>query len=85
MLSILSYIGSTDGTIRLWCTSNLTERHRIEHIHTMSAHTGSVVCTDLNSQYHILLSGSVDCTAALWDIRSGKVRYNLSSKVLVLL
>jgi WD40 repeat protein len=65
--------GSNDSTIRLWSTLRLADKHRIEHLHTLSGHTGAVLCIDLSAQYHVLLSGSADCTAALWDVRAGKV------------
>lgn len=34
-------------------------------------------CIDFSASHHVVLSGSADRTAALWDVRAGKVRQSI--------
>lgn len=67
--------GSTDYTVRLWrlargpgaaprpLAANLT--------HIMRAHTAPVLCVAASRAWSIVVSGSEDGSAALWDLNRG--------------
>jgi WD40 repeat protein len=65
--------GSSDTTVRLWSTTHLGTTQKLKHVHTFSGHTGNILCIDISVEFHVLVSGSTDCTAALWDIKTGKL------------
>ncbi len=73
--------GSTDYTVRLWRVSRAggpasTPRYsdcplRISLTHLMRSHTAPVVCVTASRTWSLVVSGSEDGSAAIWDLNRG--------------
>lgn len=68
--------GSSDYTVRLWKTSrpNVNSAHsglRLTLSHIMRVHTDEVVCVAASRAWSLVVSGSKDGSAALWDLNRG--------------
>ncbi|KAI0646236.1 beach-domain-containing protein [Trametes meyenii] len=67
--------GSTDNTVRLWRVTR-NDRNRDQPIalqltHLMRGHTARVSCVTASRAWSLIVSGSKDGSAALWDLNSG--------------
>lgn len=60
--------GDEDGKIRVW------DLHKRKSIASLESHVSVVRALDFSSQENVLVSGSRDKTAILWDARTWKVR-----------
>lgn len=65
--------GSTDGSIALWSTQSLASQRRLERVCALTGHTAAVLCLDMCPEFNLLVSGSLDLTAAVWDTRAGRL------------
>ncbi|CCM01782.1 uncharacterized protein FIBRA_03849 [Fibroporia radiculosa] len=72
--------GSHDHMVRLWRLqrgSNYSlHRHKEPPLsavltHVMRAHTARVMCVTASRSWSIVVSGSVDCSAVVWDLNRG--------------
>ncbi|KAF8882140.1 hypothetical protein BD779DRAFT_1544178 [Infundibulicybe gibba] len=70
--------GSSDFTVRLWKVSRGTQNNqpsiigtRITLSHIMRIHTDEVVCVAASRTWSLVVSGSKDGSAALWDLNRG--------------
>ncbi|KAJ3536167.1 hypothetical protein NM688_g6872 [Phlebia brevispora] len=64
--------GSTDFTVRLWKITRVANHTpRIEPTHIMRGHTASVSCITASRTWSLVLSGSKDGSAGLWDLNRG--------------
>ncbi|KAF5339895.1 hypothetical protein D9611_009101 [Ephemerocybe angulata] len=65
--------GASDYTVRLWKvlrTQNASEL-RLALSHIMRVHTNEVVCVTASRTWSLVVSGSKDGSAALWDLNRG--------------
>lgn len=67
--------GSTDNTVRLWhVVRNDRSREQpvtIQLTHLMRGHTARVTCIAASRAWSLVVSGSQDGSAALWDLNRG--------------
>ncbi|KDR79337.1 hypothetical protein GALMADRAFT_223566 [Galerina marginata CBS 339.88] len=69
--------GSSDYTVRLWKVSrgphpnNAPSGMRVTLSHIMRVHTDEVVCVAASRAWSLVVSGSKDGSAALWDLNRG--------------
>ena len=65
--------GSSDYTVRLWKISRGSNAvsTRLSLSHIMRVHTGSVNCVAASRAWSLVVSGSNDGSAALWDLNRG--------------
>ncbi|KAG6877945.1 hypothetical protein C0993_001803 [Termitomyces sp. T159_Od127] len=64
--------GSTDYTVRLWKMSRSSSAATaIVLSHIMRVHTDEVICITTSRTWSIIVSGSGDGSAALWDLNRG--------------
>ena len=61
---LLSFFSSFDKSVFLWDVANTTIIRRFR------GHAGRVNCVKLNEEGSLAVSGSVDGTARIWDLRS---------------
>ncbi len=61
----------SDRTVRLW------DRASKKLLHTLTGHTGTVVCLAFSPDGQRLASGSSDKTVRVWDVASGQLLYKL--------
>jgi len=59
--------GCRDHLIRIWDMPSLNFKG------SLSAHNGSVLCLQLDSERNLLISGSTDATIRVWDLETGAV------------
>jgi WD40 repeat protein len=70
------FVGSRDTSVRLWGLIAKSNRDvTLEHIHTYAGHCGEITCLDFSLDLGMIASGSYDRKVAVWDSRSGKLRY----------
>lgn len=82
--------GSEDMSVRLWnlgklqqsatASSQRSALNKIEHLGTCWGHTGKILCIDMSLEYEIVVSGSNDRTACVWDTRTIKLLRVLGPK-----
>lgn len=67
--------GSTDNMVRLWqITRNDRNREQpvtVQLTHLMRGHTAKVTCITASRSWSLIVSGSQDGSAALWDLNRG--------------
>ncbi|KAG6889353.1 hypothetical protein C0992_005581 [Termitomyces sp. T32_za158] len=64
--------GSTDYTVRLWKMSRSSSAATaIVLSHIMRIHTDEVICVTASRTWSVIVSGSRDGSAALWDLNKG--------------
>nr|VWO93939.1 G protein beta subunit Gib2 [Ganoderma boninense] len=67
--------GSTDNMVRLWqITRNDRNREQpvtLQLTHLMRGHTAKVTCITASRSWSLIVSGSKDGSAALWDLNRG--------------
>ncbi|KAF8962103.1 beach-domain-containing protein [Flammula alnicola] len=70
--------GSSDYTVRLWKVTRGPHAHssnvhglRVTLSHIMRVHTDEVVCVAASRAWSLVVSGSKDGSAALWDLNRG--------------
>ncbi|PIL27451.1 hypothetical protein GSI_10600 [Ganoderma sinense ZZ0214-1] len=67
--------GSTDNMVRLWqITRNDRNREQpvtLQLTHLMRGHTAKVACITASRSWSLIVSGSKDGSAALWDLNRG--------------
>lgn len=69
--------GSSDYTVRLWKVgrgphpNNAQSGMRVTLSHIMRIHTDEVVCVAASRAWSLVVSGSKDGSAALWDLNRG--------------
>jgi len=73
-----------DGDLLFTCAKdhkpNVWYSENGERLGTYAGHNGSVWDCDINFSSSKLLTGSADCTAKLWDVRSGAELFSFSHK-----
>ncbi|KAI0360774.1 beach-domain-containing protein [Trametes cingulata] len=67
--------GSTDNMVRLWRIAR-NDRHRDQPValqltHLMRGHTARISCVTASRAWSVIVSGSKDGSAALWDLNRG--------------
>lgn len=64
-----SYIAAScqDGSICIWC---LHTQKLVEHLSGPDGHTNAAYCASFLSHSRVLISGGLDRTVKLWDLRS---------------
>lgn len=68
-------IGSSDCTVRLWQITRKNDTTKMTETHIMRAHTESVLCVTSSRAWFMIVSGSGDGTAVIWDLnRAAYVR-----------
>jgi len=83
--------GSEDMSVRIWNMSKFQQsattssqrvafQNKIEHLGTCWGHTGKILCLDMSLEYEIVVSGSNDRTACVWDTRTIKLLRVLDPK-----
>jgi WD40 repeat protein len=65
--------GSPDRSVRIWRFCKHSGSRTLEHLATLCGHDGSIVCLDICTAYSIVVSGSEDRTAMVWDSRGAKL------------
>jgi translation initiation factor 3 subunit I len=65
---------SKDSNPCVWFT------HNGELLGSYSGHNGTVWCVDPRFDSSLLLTGSADCSAKVWDIQTGKELYSITAK-----
>ncbi|TDL19109.1 beach-domain-containing protein [Rickenella mellea] len=60
--------GSRDCTVRLWLLKRKDSTTKMTQTHIMHGHTRPVVCISACRPWSIIVSGSEDGTAAIWDL-----------------
>ena len=65
--------GGADRSVRIWKFSKLSGSRTLEHRATLCGHDGKILCLDFCSAYSIVVSGSADRTAMVWDSRGAKL------------
>ncbi|KAF8635320.1 hypothetical protein AX17_003946 [Amanita inopinata Kibby_2008] len=65
--------GSGDYMVRMWKVTRGQQSHqtRVNLTHIMRIHTDEVVCVTASRTWSVVLSGSRDGSAALWDLNRG--------------
>ena len=68
--------GSSDYTVRLWKATrgphpNSSNGLRVSLSHIMRIHTDKVICVAASRAWSLVVSGSKDGSAALWDLNRG--------------
>ncbi|KAF4609487.1 hypothetical protein D9613_012349 [Agrocybe pediades] len=64
--------GSSDYTVRLWKVNrNPQTGMRLQLSHIMRVHTDEVLCVAASRAWSLVVSGSKDGSAALWDLNRG--------------
>ncbi|KZT25814.1 beach-domain-containing protein [Neolentinus lepideus HHB14362 ss-1] len=62
--------GSADHIVRLWQVSH-SPTFSMTLLHTLRAHTGPVTCVTASKAWALVVSGSKDGSAVLWDLNRG--------------
>lgn len=67
--------GSTDSTVRLWQLERKDYTPSMSQTHIMRSHTAPVACVAACRAWSLVVSGSEDGTAIIWDLnRAAYVR-----------
>jgi WD40 repeat protein len=57
----------------------LEKVNKLEHLLTLTGHSGAVLCVNVCAAFAIAVSGSSDQSAIVWDLNTGKLRCILGS------
>ncbi|ORY07876.1 WD40 repeat-like protein [Basidiobolus meristosporus CBS 931.73] len=68
---------SKDNVVNAWFS------HNGERLGTYNGHVGAIWTVDVDSTTTLLLTGSADNTARLWEVQTGKLLYTLETKTAV--
>lgn len=63
--------GSTDYTVRLWRLGRTHGVPKVTLTHIMRGHTAPVTCIAASRPWSLIISGSQDGSATLWDLNRG--------------
>lgn len=66
--SELFLTGSSDCMLRIWQMSRKDGSTRIKQTHILRAHSGGILCVAACRAWSVVISGSEDGTAAIWDL-----------------